>query len=75
MTKPTVKGVRDGREVQLPADLDAIVISTGIGDIYIDLAGQVRDTVLVRASIGDPKARLVLSPMDHGRLALGVIKA
>lgn len=49
MAKAIVKGVRDGKEVQIPSDLDAIYISTSIGDIYIDLAGPVPDMVLMRA--------------------------
>jgi hypothetical protein len=75
MARAKVTGVRDGTAVQLPPDLDAIVISTSIGDIYIDLEGQVKDMVLMRASISDPRLRLLLSPMDSGRLAVGVIKA
>ena len=70
-----VTGVRDGTAVPLPTDLDAITISTRIGDIWIDLHGVVQDMVLVRASINDPMARLILSPMDSARLAVGVIKA
>jgi len=73
--KPKICGARDGVEVPLPQDLDAFVITTGIGSIYIDLAGQVKDMVLIRPSMSDPRLRLLLSPMDSGRLALGVIKA
>jgi hypothetical protein len=80
MAKPIkVSGARDGSEVELPQDLDAIVIQLEHGSLYIDLAGQVPGTVLMRASVGDYErigpTRLILSPMDSGRMAVGVIKS
>jgi hypothetical protein len=66
-------GVRDGNEVKLPQDLDAMVIETPTGGIYIDLSGPVPGCVLMRASVGDGKrVRLIFSP-EHGRTAVGVI--
>jgi hypothetical protein len=74
-----ISGARDGKSVELPQDLDAIVIDLEYGAIYIDLAGQVPGTVLMRASVGDYErtgpTRLILSPMDSGRIAVGVIKS
>jgi hypothetical protein len=72
-----VSGARDGAEVKLPNDLDAIDIATEIGVIHIDLGQQVPNMVLMRSSEhdgGPGKARLILSPMDSGRIAVGVIK-
>lgn len=72
-----VTGARDGNEVPLPDDLDAIDIATEIGVIHIDLGQQVPNMVLVRASEhegGPGRTRLIMSPMDSGRIAVGVIK-
>jgi hypothetical protein len=74
MKKPKIAGAKDGREVELPQDLDAITIQTGIGTIYIDISGPVPDMILLRTSAADVATRLILSPMD-GRMAIGVIKA
>jgi hypothetical protein len=75
-----LEGARDGRAVDLPQDLDAIVIQTEHGGIYIDLTAPVPGMVLLRASVADQAAggrqrRLILSPMDGARLAVGVIVA
>jgi hypothetical protein len=71
------EGARNGEPVSLPQDLDAIRITTQQGTIHIDLAGQVQNMVLMRAS-PDVRStdviRLILSPMDSGRLAVGVIR-
>ena len=72
-----IEGVRDGQAVPLPQDLDAIAITTELGTIHIDLAGQVQNMVLMRASVarrGSDVVRLILSPMDSGRLAVGIIR-
>jgi hypothetical protein len=72
-----IEGVRDGQAVPLPQDLDAIAITTELGTIHIDLAEQVKNMVLMRASVahGTPEVvRLILSPMDSGRLAVGIIR-
>ena len=73
----TLAGARDGQAVPLPQDLDAIAISTAHGTIYIDLGEQVENMVLMRASLNTltPEVvRLILSPMDSGRIAVGVIR-
>ena len=73
-----VVGARDGKAVTLPNDLDSINIVTDIGVIHIDLGQQVPNMALIRSSehSGGPGAtRLILSPMDRGRIAVGVIKA
>jgi hypothetical protein len=79
MRKPLiVRGVRDGAVVDFPPDLDAIDIVTEIGVIHIDLGQQIPNMVLVRSSdhTGGPgSTRLILSPLESGRLAFGVIKA
>jgi hypothetical protein len=77
--KIKISGARDGREVELPQDLDAIYIHLEHGSLYIDLAGQVPGTVLMRASVADwqeqgPR-RLIFSPMDAQRMSVGVIKS
>jgi hypothetical protein len=72
-----VEGARDGRAVELPQDLDAIAITTKQGTIYIDLAEQVQNMVLMRTSVANRGAdvvRLILSPMESGRIAVGVIR-
>jgi hypothetical protein len=70
-----VTGAKDGNEVALPPGLDAIIIETRIGGIYIDLNGPVPDMVLVRAVARDAaNTRLILSPMNE-RMAMGVIKS
>ncbi len=70
-----VTGAIDGKEVELPADLDAIIIETRIGGIYIDLNGPVPDMVLVRTVARDwGNTRLILSPMTE-RMAMGVIRS
>jgi hypothetical protein len=72
-----VIGARDGQAVELPRNLDSINILTEIGVIHIDLGQQVPNMVLMRSSehAGGPgNTRLILSPMDSGRLAVGVIK-
>jgi len=77
-TNLIVTAARDGREVELPKDLDAIDISTAIGRIHIDLRQQVPNMVLIRASEhsgGPGNSRLIISPMDGVRVAIGVIKA
>lgn len=79
MGEMRVTGARDGQEVALPAGLDALMIETPTGAIYIDLRGQVPGMVLMRASVGDgeragPK-RLIMSPMDSGRVAVGVVQS
>jgi hypothetical protein len=80
-SRPKVSGVRDGQEITLPAGLDALVIEApgGGGAIYIDLGGQVPGMVLMRASIGDHErtgpTRLIMSPMESGRIAVGVIRS
>jgi hypothetical protein len=61
----------------LPPDLDALAITTEHGTIHIDLAEQVQNTVLMRASVARPTpdvTRLILSPMESGRLAVGIIR-
>lgn len=74
-----IMGVRDGKEVPIPKDLDAFVIETSKGAIYIDLGGSVPDMVLMRATYAsddqkrEGEVRLVLSPMT-GRMAVGVIR-
>jgi hypothetical protein len=73
----TLEGARDGRAVQLPQDLDAICITTEKGTIYIDLGEQVENMVLLRAALNThtPEViRLILSPMESGRLAVGVVR-
>jgi hypothetical protein len=73
-----VVGAKDGSLVELPSGLDSINIMTEIGVIHIDLGQQVPNMVLVRSSehTGGPGAtRLILSPMESGRIAVGVIKA
>ena len=78
MRKPLgLRGVRDGKAVDLPSDLDAIDILTEIGVIHIELGQQVPNMVLVRSSDhagGAGQTRLILSPMESGRVAVGVIK-
>lgn len=69
-----LSGARDGKPVELPQDLDALVIETSKGAIYIDLGEVVPDMVMMRTSVSaGPGARLVFTPMD-GRVAVGVIK-
>lgn len=80
MPKPIrISGARDGRKVDLPQDLDAIVIELEHGSLYVDLAGHVPGTVLMRASVGEHErsgpTRLILSPMESGRVAVGVIRS
>src|SRR5437763_17117437 len=74
-----ISGAQDGNSVKLPQDLDAIVIDMEHGALYIDLAGPVPGTVLMRSSVGDHErtgpTRLILSPMDSGRLPVGVIRS
>lgn len=66
-------GVRDGEEIALPSDLDALAIETDTGVIYIDLGGQVPNCVLVRGTDRDGgRVRLIASPMESGRLLIGV---
>jgi hypothetical protein len=72
-----IEGVRDGQSMPLPLELDAIAITTQVGTIHIDLAEQVPNMVLMRASVarrGSDVVRLILSPMDSGRLAVGIIR-
>jgi hypothetical protein len=80
MTKSIkLSGARDGKAVELPQDLEALVIDLDHGSLYIDLAGQVPGMVLMRASIGEYEqrgpTRLILSPMDSGRIAVGVVRS
>ena len=74
-----IEGARDGRAVELPQDLDALVIGLEQGGLYVDLAGQVPGMVLIRAVVGAGEqpapTRLILSPMDGSRIAVGVIKS
>ena len=66
-------GVRDGEEIALPGDLDALAIETATGLIYIDLLGPVPNAVLMRGiDRGGGRARLITSPMESGRLLVGV---
>jgi hypothetical protein len=70
-------GIRDGHAVPLPQDLDALTIMTEKGAIHIDLAEQVDNMVLMRAALNartGEVARLILSPMESGRIAVGVIQ-
>jgi len=72
-----LRGYRDGHEVTLPDNLDAIGVETPNGVVYIELAEQVGQMVLVRAVSSGPQvgaARLILSPMQSGRIAIGCIK-
>lgn len=72
-----LKGYRDGHEIPLPANLDAIGIETPNGVVYIELAEQISQMVLVRAVSAESLAdsmRLILSPMQSGRIAIGCIK-
>ena len=80
MQKPIrISGARDGKAVELPQNLDALVIDLEHGSLYVDLAGQVPGMVLVRASVGEYErtgpTRLILSPMESGRIAVGVIRS
>ena len=79
MSKPLqVFAVRDGKAVELPRDLDSINIATEIGIIHIELGQQVPNMALMRSSEhsgGPGNTRLIISPMDSGRIAVGVIKA
>jgi hypothetical protein len=73
-----VVGAKDGKAVELPSGLDSINIITEIGVIHIDLGHQVPNMVLMRSSElsgGPGNTRLILSPMESGRIAVGVIKA
>jgi hypothetical protein len=68
-------GMRHGEEVSLPQDLDAIAIETYEGTIYIDLAEQIENHVLVRGIRVDGRAGQVeLSKLNSGRLAMGISK-
>lgn len=72
-----VETVRDGQGTELPRDIEKIVIYTQHGGVLIDLAEQVPGMVLVRATShegGPGDTRLILSPMDSGRIAVGVIR-
>jgi hypothetical protein len=72
-----IEGVRDGAAIELPQDLDAIAITTAKGTVYIDLGEQVENMVLMRAPADSDSSdvlRLILSPMQSGRIAVGVIR-
>jgi DNA helicase TIP49 (TBP-interacting protein) len=72
-----LKALKDGREVPLPPGIENLVIETSQGGIYIQLEERVTDMVLARAVKTDEmggEARLILSPMDSGRVAIGVIR-
>jgi hypothetical protein len=74
----SVVGARDGQAVELPTNLDTIAIITEIGVIHIDLGQQVPNMVLMRSSShagGPGDTRLILSPMESGRIAVGVIRS
>jgi len=75
----TISGARDGRAVELPQDLDALVIALDHGGLYIDLGAQVPGMVLLRPTVGAGErpapTRLILSPMGSGRVAVGVIES
>ncbi len=80
MAKTTaIEGARDGRAVALPKGLNALVIGLEHGALYVNLAGQVSGMVLIRATVGagdrPTPLRLILSPMNGGRVAVGVIKS
>lgn len=80
MAKPIrISGARDGESMELPQDLDALVIELEHGSLYIDLAGQVTGMVLMRAAVGEHErtgpTRLILSPMESWRIAVGVIES
>lgn len=74
-----VEGARDGRALELPQDLDALVVALALGGLYIDLAGQVPGMVLIRATVAaddlPAPTRLIFCPMDGGRVAVGVIRS
>lgn len=73
-----VVGATDGRAVELPVGLDTIAIITEIGVIHIDLGQQVPNMVLMRSAAhagGPGNTRLILSPMESGRMAVGVIQS
>jgi hypothetical protein len=72
-----IEGARNGQRVLLCQDLDAISITTETGTIYIDLAEQVQNMVLMRASHDSRTpgvVRLIISPIESGRVAVGVLR-
>jgi hypothetical protein len=72
-----IEGARDGEVVKLPQDLDKLVIRTAKGYILIDLAEQVENMVLMRAGsdvVPTSGVRLIFSPMESARMAVGVIQ-
>jgi hypothetical protein len=70
---------KNGQDLPLPDGTECIVIETSKGPILIDLSRQVPGMVLAQAVKTNTAAaggvRLVLSPMESGRLAVGVIGA
>lgn len=73
-----IRAARDGKEVTISQDIDTIVIETSKGGVHIDLGGPIPDMVMVRATWTEENpggdVRLILSPMQGGRMAVGVIK-
>jgi hypothetical protein len=71
-------GIREGTEIQLPQDLDALIIETHTGEICLDLARPDDGVILARRVPNDMRqdcgAGLFLSPLPSGRLALEVIQ-
>jgi len=70
---------KNGQKVALPDGIECIVIETSKGGILLDLSGQIPDMVLALAVETDGTqqpggVRLILSPMESGRLAVGVIR-
>ena len=43
-----IVGVRDGKEIPLPQELDYLCIETSKGAIYVDLGSPIPDMVLLR---------------------------
>lgn len=74
-----LRAVRDGKEVPLPQGIENIVIETEQGAVYIQLDERIKNMVLMRATHADSSGtngvrRLILSPYDSGRVAVGVIQ-
>lgn len=72
-----IETLKNGRGTELPRDIEKMVIYTQVGGIYIDLTEQVENMILMRSTSfegGPGDTRLILSPMDAGRIAVGVIR-
>jgi len=70
---------KNGQKVALPEGIECTVIETAKGGILLDLSGQIPEMVLALAVKTDGtqqpgEVRLILSPMESGRLAVGVIR-